>query len=290
MHVFLAGATGVLGRRIVPLLIAGGHRVTALTRTTDGGTALLAAGAVPALADVYDTEALTRAVRVAAPDVVMHQLTALGDGDLEANARIRVTGTRNLVDAALQAGVRRIVAQSIAWAYEPGDEPADETTPLDLSAPAPRRRTVDGVSALETAVAELPEWVVLRYGLLYGPGTWYAPDERMADLARAGELKPDADVASFVHADDAAEAAVRALTWPTGAVNICDDEPAPAVDWVPRFCAAVGAPPPMPVGPTTVRHGWARGAANTYAREQLGWSPARVSWREGFAEFPGGLA
>jgi nucleoside-diphosphate-sugar epimerase len=286
MHVFLAGATGVLGRRIVPLLVAEGHRVTALTRTTDGATALAAAGAAPALADVYDAEALTRAVRDASPDVVMHQLTALGDGDLKANARIRVTGTRVLVDAALRAGVRRIVAQSIAWAYEPGDKPADEATPLDVSAPEPRRTTVGGVSALETAVRELPEWVVLRYGLLYGPGTWYAPDGRMAVLARTGGLIPDADVTSFVHADDAAEAAVRALTWPTGAVNVCDDEPAPAGDWVPRFCAAVGAPPPPAPEPATERHGWARGAANAYARDHLGWSPRRASWRDGFAELP----
>jgi nucleoside-diphosphate-sugar epimerase len=133
MHVFVAGGTGVLGRRIVPLLVARGHRVTALTRTTAGGAALLAADAVPALADVHDREALTRVVRVAAPDVVMHQLTDLAGGDLAANARIRVAGTRNLVDAALSAGVRRVVAQSIAWVYEAGEQPADEPTPLDLS-------------------------------------------------------------------------------------------------------------------------------------------------------------
>lgn len=285
MHVFLAGATGVLGRRIVPLLLAEGHRVTGLTRTTGGAVALRRAGATPSLADVYDAGAVTRAVRDAAPDVVMHQLTALADADLEANARIRVTGTRTLVDAALRAGVRRIVAQSIAWAYEPGDGPAEEATPLDVSAPEPRRATVGGVAALEAAVTELPEWVVLRYGMLYGPGTWYAPDGRMAGLARTGDLVPGADVTSFVHADDAAEAAVRALTWPSGAVNVCDDEPAPASDWVPGFCAAVGAPPP-PARPPAVRHGWARGAAGAYAREHLGWSPRRASWRDGFAEFP----
>ncbi|WP_329238178.1 NAD(P)-dependent oxidoreductase [Actinoallomurus sp. NBC_01490] len=281
MHVFLAGATGVLGRRIVPLLVAEGHRVTALTRTTEGGASLLVLGAVPALADVYDAEALTRVVRVASPDVVMHQLTDLSRGVTGANARIRVAGTRNLVDAALRAGVPRIVAQSIAWAYEPGEEPAGESVPLDLTAPEPRRTSVEGVRSLEAAVRELPEWVILRYGMLYGPGTWYAADGMMADRARAGGLTVGADVTSFVHADDAAEAAVRALTWPSAAVNICDDEPAPADDWGPVFAAAVGAPPPAPGN--AERQGWARGADNACAREELGWTPGRPSWRKGFA-------
>jgi len=280
MHVFVAGGTGVLGRRIVPLLVAQGHRVTALTRTTAGGSALIEAGAAPALADVYDLPALTRVVRTAAPDVVMHQLTDLSALDTSANARIRVVGTRNLVDAALSAGVRRVVAQSIGWAYEPGEKPAAEPTPLDLSAPEPRRTTVCGVVALEAAVRELPEWVVLRYGLLYGPGTWYAPEGLMADRARAGELVASRDVSGFVHADDAASAAVASLTWPSGAVNVCDDEPAPGADWVPVFCSAVGAPPPP--RSDAERAGWARGADNTYARDGLRWTPERASWRDGF--------
>jgi nucleoside-diphosphate-sugar epimerase len=281
MHVFVAGGTGVLGRRIVPLLVARGHRVTALTRTTAGGAALLTAGAAPALADVYDLEALTRVVRVAAPDVVMHQLTDLSRGDLAANARIRVAGTRNLVNAARSAGVRRVIAQSIAWMYEAGEKPADEPTPLDVSAPEPRRTGVQAVVALEAAVRELPEWVVLRYGLLYGRGTWYAPEGLMAEQARAGRLVADRDVSSFVHADDAAAAAVAALTWPSGAVNVCDDEPAPGGDWLPAFSAAVAAPPPPRVD--AERHGWARGADNTHARENLHWVPRRPSWRDGFA-------
>ncbi|MDN3352054.1 NAD(P)-dependent oxidoreductase [Actinomadura sp. DC4] len=282
MHVFVAGGTGVLGRRIVPLLIGRGHRVTALTRSTEAGASLLAAGAVPALADVYDVEALARAVRVAAPDVVMHQLTDLGAGDLAANALMRVAGTRNLVNAALSAGVRRVVAQSIAWAYEAGEKPADEATPLDLFAPEPRRTTIAGVVALESAVRELPEWVVLRYGLLYGRGTWYASDGLMADRARAGRLVAERDVSGFVHADDAAEAAVEALTWPSGAVNVCDDEPAAGLEWLPEFCAAVGAPPPP--HSEVERRGWARGAANDHARDGLRWIPAHPTWRLGFPE------
>jgi nucleoside-diphosphate-sugar epimerase len=270
MHVLLAGATGVVGRRIVPLLLARGHRVTGLTRRPGRAAALRALGARPVVVDVVEGSSLTAAVRAVAPDVVMHQLTDLGDGDLAANARFRVVGTRNLVDAAHAAGVRRIVAQSIAFAYADGPGSASEDTPLDPAWP--------GVRELESTVAELAEWVVLRYGMFYGPDTWFAPDGRMADQARAGQLPADASVTSFVHVDDAATAAVEALAWPTGAVNVCDDEPAAGRDWVPAFCAAVGAPAPPRV---TSRQAGARGADNHRAR-RLGWTPAHPSWRDGF--------
>jgi nucleoside-diphosphate-sugar epimerase len=283
MRVFLAGGTGVIGRSLLPRLVAAGHQVTGLARSAGGVACLTAAGAEAAVADVFDAGALTGALRQAAPEVVVHQLTALGDRDFAANARIREAGTRNLVDAARAAGARRIVAQSIAWAYAAGDAPAAEDEPLDLAAPAPRSGTVAGVVALESAVRELPEWVVLRLGLLYGPGTWYSPDGAMAGTARAGKLPADADVSSFLHVEDAAAAAMAAMAWPTGAVNVVDDEPAAGYDWAPAFRAAAGAPEPARAGGE--RHGWARGASNRYAREQLGWTPAHRSWRTGF-DFP----
>jgi nucleoside-diphosphate-sugar epimerase len=210
----------------------------------------------------------------------MHQLTDLGSGDFAANGRLRRAGTRNLVDAALAAGVRRVVAQSIAWVYQPGDGPADERTPLDLD--ESRSGIVAPVVALEDAVREAPEWVVLRYGMFYGPDTWFAPDGLRADKARAGRLVASANITSFVHVDDAADAAVRALTWPSGVVNVCDDEPASGHDWVPAFCRAVDAPPPAV--DETPRAGWARGASNRYARTRLGWTPRYPSWRDGFAK------
>ncbi|GCD97009.1 NAD-dependent epimerase/dehydratase family protein [Embleya hyalina] len=281
MHVLLAGSTGVLGRRVVPALVAAGHRVTALTRRADAAVDPRAPGVTVVSADVYNRESLARAVARAEPDVVMHQLTDLSRADLEANARMRRVGTRNLVDAAHAAGVRRIVAQSIAWVYEAGDEPADETTPLDDTTTQPRRGTIEGVIALETAVREAPEWVVLRYGLLYGPDTWYAKDGIKADDARAGRLPGGRDVSSFVHVDDAAEAAVAALHWPSGVVNVVDDEPATADAWAPVFARAVGAPPPATVGDAP-RADWARGADNHFARKHLGWSLTHPSWRSGF--------
>jgi nucleoside-diphosphate-sugar epimerase len=221
------------------------------------------------------------AVERARPDVVMHQLTDLAGGSSATNAQLREDGTRNLVDAARAAGARRVIAQSIAWAYAPGRAPADEPTPLDTTAPEPRQTTIRGIAALESAVRQVREWVVLRYGLLYGPGTWYAHDGLRADQARGGKLTADADITSFVHADDAAAAAVAALDWPSGTVNICDDEPATGHEWLPAFCAAVGAPPP-PVA-NGERAGWARGASNRHARGALGWVPQHPTWRAGFA-------
>ena len=274
-RVFLAGATGVLGRRLVPLLLSHGHHVTGLARSAASAERIRQLGAEPVSGDALDADSLRAAVSSARPDVVMHQLTDLAAGDRTANSTIRVIGTRNLVDAALAADVRRFVVQSIAFAYEPGDTPAREDTPLDVDASEPRRTTVRGVATLEAEAARIASHVVLRYGTFYGPDTWYSPGGLMA----TAPLAADRDVTSFVHIDDAATAALQSLDWRSGAVNVCDDEPAAGVDWVPEFCAAVGTEPPAP---SDHRNRFARGADNGYARHTLGWQPAWPSWREGF--------
>lgn len=276
----MAGATGAIGRMLVPLLVGAGHEVTGTFRSEAGDRTLRDRGAQPVQLDVFDAAAVHRTVATAAPDVIIHQLTALSSTDLAANSRIRREGTANLVAAAGAAGVDRIIAQSIAWAYEPGDGPADEATSLDLTAPRPRANSVGGVRALEDAVARIERHVVLRYGLLYGPGTWYARGARVAGQLRAGALTADGAVSSFLHVEDAARAAVAALDWPTGPVNVVDDEPAPASEWLPVLAAALGEPEP-PTG--TGRPGWARGASNALARQKLGWAPVYPSWRTGFS-------
>jgi nucleoside-diphosphate-sugar epimerase len=275
MRIFVAGATGVIGRRLVPLLVAQGHDVTALSRRVSA-----VPGVETVTGDVYDAAGLRDVVAAARPDVVMHQLTDLTSRDFAANLRIRREGTRNLVDAALAAGVRRVISQSIAWAYEPGDGLATESTPLDLdAADASRRGSVGAVAALEEMTAEAPEWVALRYGMLYGPDTWYTKGGVMADAAAAGQLPTGPDITSFLHVDDAASAALAALTWPSGPVNIVDNAPAPASEWSRVFAHSVGAPPPTTPPTQTL---WARGATNTHAQTTLGWTPTHPTWQSGF--------
>ncbi|MBF9068300.1 NAD-dependent epimerase/dehydratase family protein [Streptacidiphilus fuscans] len=292
MRVFLAGATGALGRRLVPLLVDAGHQVVGASRSEEGVARLRAVGgdAVRAVrVDVMDAGALRDAVVDAAPDAVLHQLTDLSGADGAANSRLRREGTRNLVDAAKAAGVTRIVAQSICWAYAGGEGSADESVPLDLDAPLPRGGMVGAVAELERIAAELQDSVVLRNGLFYGPGTWYAPGGPIA-AALAGDqagpflgtLTTSAGVSSFVHVDDAARAVIAALDWPAGPVNIVDDEPAAAAQWLPVLASALGVdatPQASGSEPAT----WERGASNALARSR-GWRPAHASWRTGFGD------
>ncbi|MFC9973670.1 NAD-dependent epimerase/dehydratase family protein [Spirillospora sp. NPDC127200] len=275
MKIFFAGATGVVGRQLIPSLVEAGHRVVGTTRRPERAAGLSALGADPVVVDALDAAALAVAVAAARPDAVVHQLTDLSAEDFAANSRLRVEGTRNLVDAAKAAGVETMVAQSIAWLYRPGDTPAVETDPLDPTLPP-----YQGIAALEEAVAEMPHGVVLRYGALYGPGTWYAPDGAIADRVRAGSLALTPAWTSFVHVDDAAAAALAALEWPSGPVNVVDDEPATTAEWLPVYSAALGAP-----APGKARHAAATGRAVSNARaKELGWKPLVASWRTGFAD------
>jgi nucleoside-diphosphate-sugar epimerase len=190
LNIFVAGASGVIGRALIPQLLRAGHVVTGSTRTAEGAEKLRSLGIDAVVADVFDKETLTGAVRGAVAEIVIHQLTdlssaldpALREETLKRNARLRAEGTANLVAAARSAGVRRVIAQSIAWAYAPKDTPFVETDPLDLDSTGPRRTTVvEGVVPLENAVLNQPDFtgLVLRYGELYGPGTWReTPDGR----------------------------------------------------------------------------------------------------------------
>ncbi|TDC55760.1 NAD(P)-dependent oxidoreductase [Actinomadura sp. KC345] len=282
MKILLAGATGVVGRRLIPLLVQAGHEVAGTTRRPERAGMLRDLGATPVVVDVLDAAAVRKAVAAERPDAVVHQLTDLSDEDFAANSHLRIEGTRNLVEAALTANVETMIAQSIAWLYLPGDAPAAETDPLDTSLPP-----YEGVAALENAVTEMPRGVVLRYGALYGPGTWYAPDGAIAERVRAGSLRLAPAWTSFVHADDAASAALAALDWPAGAVNIVDDEPATTADWLPVYSAALGAPTPGSAGKHAATTG--RPVSNAKALN-LGWKPQVASWRTGFSQMDGAAA
>ena len=218
MNIFLAGAAGVIGRRLVPLLRDAGHAVTGTTRSAERVAALETLGARGVVVDVYDARALLKAMSGAYPDVVIHQLTDLPDqmdptrsaATLQANSRIRIEGTRNLMAAAQVTGVRRVIAQSIAFAYAPKSGMLVETDPLDLN--GERAATARGVESLEQQVLNVPgiDGVVLRYGRFYGPGTWFALPNGPGPL----------------HVDAAAQATVLAVTHGRGIYNVAEDDPA----------------------------------------------------------------
>jgi nucleoside-diphosphate-sugar epimerase len=279
MRVFVAGATGVIGRALVPRLVKAGHEVIGMSNDQSTSGLLRTLGATPVVLDVFDRTELTNAVRREKPDAVIDELTSLGKGDYAATNRIRDDGTRNLVDAATAAGVKRFVAQSYCL-YAPGSGLATEDDPLDVSSDA-YGGSIAGIIALERMVNEVAKSVILRYGTLYGPGTWYAPGGAIADQLLGGEFVATDDVTSFVHVDDAAQAAVLALEWPKGTFNIVDDEPAPASVWAPFLATLVGAPHPRTTtsAPTTRR----RGVSNAKARRAVGWRPIHASWRDAFA-------
>lgn len=245
MKIFVAGATGVVGRLLVPMLVAAGHDVSGTTRSAGRAEAVRRSGATPVVLDVMDARAVHAALAEQAPDVVIHQLTDLAARDFAANSRLRIEGTANLVDAARAAGVDAMIAQSIAWLYRPGDGPATEEEPLDPAAPGH-----EGVAALEAAVATMPTGVVLRYGLLYGPGTWYPTARDIDAHVRAGDFAGTTVGPAWLHVEDAAHAAALALGWPAGVVNVVDDEP--------------------------VRPGRPVSSARAKA---LGWQPLHPTWR-----------
>ena len=300
MRVFLAGATGVIGSPLVPQLLKAGHEVTAMTRSVLRAAQLEAAGASPVVCDVFDADGVRAAMADASPEAVINQLTALpprlhwGDPDVfEANNRVRTEGTRILVDAALATGATRIVAQSLAFAYAPtGDRVKEEDAALFTDAPPPLGGAVAAVVEHERLVTGTPgiEGLVLRYGMLYGPGTYH--DRRgstAADIiaARVPLVEGATGMYSWLHVEDAASAAVAALErGAPGIYNVVDDEPAPQPEWLPVLAHALGADPPAAAEtppPPYAPEMSLRGASNAKAKRELGWQPRYASWREGFA-------
>lgn len=308
MRIFVAGATGAVGKRLVPLLVGSGHQVTGMTRSPEKSASLLSAGAQPVVADALDRDAVMAAVTSAEPEVVVHQLTAIPpnadprrfDLEFERTNRLRREGTDHLLEAARSAGTRRFVAQSFAgWPYaREGGAVKTEEDPLDLDPPRAMRRTLEAIRHLEAAVAETEELegLVLRYGVFYGPGTSISPGGAHWEMIRR-RLFPlvgtAAGVWSFVHIHDAATATLAAIErGAPGIYNIVDDGPATVAEWLPVLAAAIGAPQPWRV-PTWVARlavGEAgvslmtqvRGASNAKAKRRLGWRPAYGTWREGF--------
>ena len=304
MRVFIAGGSGAVGRRMLPLLTAAGHPVVAITRTPQNAARLRAPGIEPLVCDILDRTRLTSVVRDAAPDLIVHQVTDLPASMnprqlreiYERNNRARGEGAANLIAAARAANVRGMVVQSMATWYRPhGSDIKSEEDALWTEAPEPIGSAVRTLVEMESAVLrEIPVAVVLRYGAFYGPGTWYARDGDIAGRVRKRQFPiVGGGLTSFIHVDDAASAAVAALdAQKSGVYNIVDDEPARASDWLPVYARALRAPAPFRVPAFVARVAlgrplteWVvtmRGASNRKARKELGWSPRYASWRQGF--------
>jgi nucleoside-diphosphate-sugar epimerase len=309
MKVFVAGATGAIGRKLLPALAEDGHEVVGMTRSEERTGLIRELGAEPVVADVLDPEGVRAAVAAARPEVVIHQLTSIPKAvdpkrfaeQFALNNRVRREGTRNLVDAARAAGARRVVAQSIAFVYAPrGGGLRVEEDPLAVDSPEPMRETVGAVADLEQAVTgtEGIEGLVLRYGYFYGPGTSYASDGAQAELVRRRRFPvvgSGAGVFSFIHVEDGARAAVRALDHGSpGFYNVVDDDPAPVRDWLPVFADTLRAEPPRHAPALVARliagkyavnlMTRSEGASNRKAKQELDLELRFPSWRRGFAE------
>ncbi|HWH96250.1 MAG TPA: NAD(P)-dependent oxidoreductase [Baekduia sp.] len=306
MKVLVAGATGAIGRPLVERLVADGHTVVGTTRDPARARALRERGAEAVVLDAFDAAAVHAAVAAAAPEVVVHQLTALPRRpDRKAmaqavadTARLRRETVPTFVDAARVAGARRIVVQSISFVTAPDGRPVhDEDAPLMLT-PGWTRTNVEAIRDLEAATvgARGIEGVALRYGFYYGPGTWYDRDGAIATMIRKRHypiIGRGEGRSSFVHVDDAVDATVRALDrGASGIYNITDGAPAMQREWVPEAARLLGAKPPRHVpawlarrlaGPAVVHYATTLpGNAGDRARAALDWHPR--SWREGFAE------
>jgi nucleoside-diphosphate-sugar epimerase len=302
MRVFVAGASGAIGARLVSQLVFRGHEVIGTSRSPDRAERLRALGAEPIVLDLLDPPAVREAVAAARPDAIVHQATALADlsdfkhfdRSFAQTNRLRIEGADALLAAAREAGVRRFVAQSFAshrYARE-GGLVKTEDDPLDPT-PVPAMRETDAAMRhLEQAVTDAGG-IALRYGNFYGP-----PDDRLVEAVRKRQFPIVGDgggVWSFIHLDDAAAATVFALEHDApGIYNIVDDEPAPIRDWLPVLAKVVGATPPrrfprwlarLFAGEAPVVMGTeSRGASNAKAKRELGWTPRYPSWRQGFVD------
>jgi 2-alkyl-3-oxoalkanoate reductase len=310
MKVFIAGASGAVGRRLIPRLVAAGHDVTAMTRSAAKADGLRALGAEVTVADALHKPAVIQAVMRAEPAVVVHELTALAgvknyrrfDHEFAPTNRLRTEGTEHLVAAAQAAGARRLIAQSYGgWNYaRTGTGLKVEDDPFDPEPPPQQRESLHAFRQLEATALGAPglEGVVLRYASFYGPGTSIAEDGDIAELVRKRALPligDGAGVWSFVHVDDAAEATALAVErGAPGVYNIGDDEPAPVSRWLPALAEALGAKAPRHVPKWIGRLAAGdvgvsmmteiRGISNAKAKRELGFAPHYPTYRKGFRD------
>lgn len=275
--IFVTGATGLIGTKLTKRLIEEGYEVAGLTTSEKGKEKLDNAGVKAYIGNILEYDTIEKSIGDFKPDIIMNEITDLKQVDMSANTKVRIEGTRNLVEAAIKHDVPHIQSQSIAFVYEAGDTLATEETSLDYDARGDRKITVDGVEGLEKESARLSKHVILRYGLLYGPGTWYGKDGMIYNQFINGEVTMTDGVQSFIHIDDAVETAIQALNFESGIYNVADNEPVKGDDWAKWYANELNVTPTLNIEPAAP---FERGVTNKKFKDQGG-KLIYTTWKDG---------
>lgn len=272
--IFVTGATGLIGIKLVQRLKEEGHEVAGFTISENGQQKLAAVNVKAYIGDILKADTIDQALADFKPEIIINQITDLKNVDMAANTKVRIEGSKNLIDAAKKHNVKKVIAQSIAFMYEPGEGLASETTALDFNSTGDRKVTVDGVVGLEEETARMDEYVVLRFGWLYGPGTWYGKDGMIYNQFMDGQVALSDGVTSFVHLDDAVETSIH---FENGIYNVADDAPVKGSEFAEWYKEQLGVEPNIDIQPAQP---FERGVSNEKFKAQGG-TLIYKTWKDG---------
>ena len=275
--IFITGATGLIGTRLTKRLVEEGHEVAGFTTSERGKEKLERLNAKAYIGDILKADTIDAAIGDFRPEIIINQIIDLKNVDMAANTKVRIEGSKNLIDAAKKHDVKKVIAQSIAFMYEPGEGLANEETSLDFNSTGDRKVTVDGVVGLEEETARMDEYVVLRFGWLYGPGTWYGKDGMIYNQFMDGQVTLSDGVTSFVHLDDAVETSIQAIHFENGIYNVADDAPVKGSEFAEWYKEQLGVEPNIDIQPAQP---FERGVSNEKFKAQGG-TLIYKTWKDG---------
>lgn len=267
--IFVTGATGLIGIKLVQRLKEEGHEVAGFTTSENGQQKLAAVNVKAYIGDILKADTIDQALADFKPEIIINQITDLKNVDMAANTKVRIEGSKNLIDAAKKHNVKQVIAQSIAFMYEPGEGLASETTALDFNSTGDRKVTVDGVVGLEEETARMDEYVVLRFGWLYGPGTWYGKDGMIYNQFMDGQVA--------LSDDDAVETSIQAIHFENGIYNVADDAPVKGSEFAEWYKEQLGVEPNIDIQPAQP---FERGVSNEKFKAQGG-TLIYKTWKDG---------